>query len=188
MTMRLQAGSPAPRFEVEDVWGNPIRLRDFAGQPVLLSFLRNAACAVCNLRVHQLIERYPAYQRAGLVIVAVFESPPARVHAQVGRQDVPFPLVGDPQAKLYDRYGVETSEAKVAATIARPEMQPIVEAAAALGFPLIREDDSNFSRIPADFLIGPDLVVARAHYAAYVTDHLPLEAVEAYLRMTPAVV
>jgi thioredoxin-dependent peroxiredoxin len=186
--MRLHAGSPAPPFEVEDVWGNPIRLRDFAGQPVLLSFLRNAACAVCNLRVHQLIERYPSYQRVGLAIVAVFESPPERVRAQVGRQDVPFSLVADPRARLYDRYGVETSAAKVAATMVRPETDAIVDAAAALGFPLVREEDSNFFRIPADFLLGPDLVVVRAHYAAYVTDHLPLDAVEAFLGLTPAVV
>lgn len=182
--MKLHAGSPAPRFEVEDVWGTPVRLDDLVGRPILLSFFRNALCAICNLRVHQLIERYPAYASAGLAVLTVFESPAERVRDNVGKQDVPFTLIADPTARLYDLYGVETSAEKVEASAARPETPSIIDAAAAAGFQLTPEEGSNFLRIPADFLIGPDLVVARAHYAEYVTDHLPLDAVEAFLGLT----
>src|SRR5262245_60572110 len=119
--MRLHAGTPAPQFETEDAWGARIRLSDFAGRPILLSFFRNAACALCNLRVHQLIERFPDFRPADLAILAVFESSAERLRAGVGRQDVPFPLIADPDARLYDLYGVESSEEKVDATMARAE-------------------------------------------------------------------
>jgi peroxiredoxin len=36
----LQAGDPAPDFELEDTRGRLIRLTDLKGKPVVLAFLR----------------------------------------------------------------------------------------------------------------------------------------------------
>src|SRR5262249_12017898 len=179
--MQIQPGAPAPSFRVEDIFGDPISLNDYAGKRLLLSFFRNAACAICNLRVHQLIQRYPAYQRDGLEILAVFESPRANILQYVGKQDAPFPIIADPQGQLYALYGVEVSESKVAKTMSMPEAQVTIRAAAAQGFVLTPEGGSNFNRMPAEFLIGPDLIVRRAHYADYVMDHLPFEVIEQFL-------
>ena len=185
--MHIQVGSPAPAFQAEDIFGARIRLDDYAGTTVLLSFFRNAACAICNLRVHQLIERYAAYRRGGLAVLAVFELPRDRMLEHVGKQDAPFPLIADPRAELYALYGVEISEDKVAQTMAMPETQAIVSAAAAQGFALVKEEGSNFNRMPADFLIGPDRIVRQAHYAGYVMDHLPFTTIEQYLGLELAV-
>ena len=179
--MQIQAGTPAPLFYVEDIFGAPINLQDYAGKTMLLSFFRNAACAICNLRVHQLIQRYPAYQRSSLELLAVFESPRENILQYVGKQDAPFPIIADPQAQLYTLYGVETSEEKVAQTMQMPEAEGIIHEAAAHGFALTQEAGSNFYRIPADFLIGPNLIVQYAHYASYVTDHLPYEVIEQFI-------
>ena len=179
--MQIQPGTLARSFHVEDVFGTTISLDDYAGKRLLLSFFRNAACAICNLRVHELIERYPAYHRSGLEILAVFESPRENILQYVGRQDAPFPIVADPQAQLYGLYGVEVSEDKVAKTMSMPETQATIGAAAAHGFALTPEAGSNFDRMPADFLIGPDLIVQHAHYAEYVMDHLPFETIEHFL-------
>lgn len=179
--MSIHAGSLAPIFRTQDILGNPISLEDYAGQALLLSFFRNGACALCNLRVHRLIARYPEYQRRGLAVIAVFESPRERLLESVAQQDAPFPIIADPQAALYDRYGVETSEEKVAQTMRHPDLQAAVQDAAAHGFRLTPEEGSNFNRLPADFLIGPDLIVRQAHYATYVMDHLPFADIEATL-------
>lgn len=40
MSKLITPGDLAPDFELEDVQGNLIRLSDFRGQPVVLSFLR----------------------------------------------------------------------------------------------------------------------------------------------------
>jgi peroxiredoxin len=176
--MLIQPGMPAPTFRSTDLFGSPLDLADYRGRPLLLTFLRNAACALCNLRVHELITHYPALTQQGLALIAVFESPGERMLEHVAKQDAPFPLVADPAAHLYDLYSVESSEAKLAQTVAMPETQTAVAAAAALGFALTPEPGSNFSRMPADFLIGPDGVVLRAHYASFITDHLPLGAIK----------
>lgn len=176
--MLIQPGMSAPPFRTEDLFGDQLDLADYRGRTLLLTFLRNAACALCNLRIHQLITHYPALTQQGLAIVAVFESSRERMLEYVAKQDAPFPLVADPQARLYTLYGVETSEAKLAQTMAMPETDAAVQAAAALGFALTPEPGSNFNRMPADFLIGPDGVVVRAHYASVITDHLPLAVIE----------
>jgi peroxiredoxin len=36
----LSPGEPAPEFELTDVHGQPVRLKDYRGAPVLLAFLR----------------------------------------------------------------------------------------------------------------------------------------------------
>jgi peroxiredoxin len=136
---------------------------------------------MCNLRVHQMIQRYPEFQRMGLDVVAVFESPVASIHAHVGKQDPPFPVIADPDAVLYDLYGVEESADKVQRTIARPETAGIIRLAAEAGFRLAHEEGANMNRMPADFLIGPDGLVRLAHYAEFVTDHLPFAEIKACL-------
>jgi peroxiredoxin len=185
--MQIQAGAHAPAFSAEDIFGNPIELRDYAGKRLLLCFFRNAACAICNLRVHELILRYPEYRRGGLEILAVFESPRENMLQYVDRQDAPFPLIADPQARLYALYGVETSESKVAKTMSMPETQDTIRAAAAQGFALTQEAGSNFNRMPAEFLIGPDLTIQHAQYAKYVMDHLRFEVIEQFLGLGAAV-
>jgi peroxiredoxin len=175
---RLTAGDVAPDFAAMDLFGNRIDLAAFRGTHVLLSFFRNAACALCNLRVHHLIERHAALQSADVATIVVFESPVERVRRSVGRQGAPFPIIADPDARLYDLYRVETSETKVARTGELPGTLHVIAEAAAAGFPLTPEDGSNFLRMPADFLIGPTGVVLHAHYAQYVWDHVSLDAVE----------
>jgi thioredoxin-dependent peroxiredoxin len=176
--MRIKPGTPAPHFDTQDAFGTPIALEDYKGKWLLLSFMRNGACAICNLRVHELIERFPILQQHKLEIVTVFESPALSIQQYVGKQDAPFPIVPDPQAKLYELYGLETSEEKVNATMTRAETSGIIQQAAANGFELTPEEGSNFFRMPADFLIGPDLTVRTAHYAEYVYDHLGFDKLE----------
>ncbi|GEM46499.1 redoxin domain-containing protein [Deinococcus cellulosilyticus] len=173
----LHPGELAPAFQTQDFRGQTVQLSDFHGQFVLLSFFRNGACAMCNLRVHQLIQQQPAFKAAGVQTITVFESGLQSIEEHVGQQQAPFPILPDPQAKLYDLYQVETSEAKIQATMQRPDLQEHIQAAGEAGFVLTHEEGSNFHRMPADFLIGPDQNIWMAHYADYVYDHLPLEAI-----------
>ncbi len=180
-TTKLMVGMSAPAFKSVDLFDNPIDLEDFKGRWLLLSFYRNAACALCNLRVHELIGKHAAYKDVGLDMLAIFESPRANLQQYVGKQDAPFPIVGDPQAQIYDAYGIETSESKVKATMAAAEGQARVKAAADAGYALTQEEGSNFYRMPADFLIDPDGIIREAFYSELVGQHLNLELVDAHL-------
>jgi peroxiredoxin len=179
--MKLTVGMVAPPFATADIFGNPVTLTSYAGKRLLLTFFRNGACALCNLRVHHLIERFPAYQARGLCMAAVFESPRESVLRHVSKQHAPFPIIADPGAALYDLYGVETSQEKVLASLDHARNTGLIRAAEAIGYPLTPEEGSNFFRVPAEFLIGPDQRVELAFYAEVVGDHLAFADLDAAL-------
>ncbi|MGG1552557.1 redoxin domain-containing protein [Paenibacillus ferrarius] len=180
MIKHIQPGMPAPDFTAADIYGNPIALKDYQGRKVLLSFFRFSACALCNLRVHQLIGRFPAWQSQGMDVIAVFESPEPNMKQYVGTQAAPFPLVADPMALVYRLYGVETSEEKVQATLADGDTKNVIAQAAAVGFKLTPEEGSNFHRIPAEFIIDEQGIVQIAHYNRLLTDHLELASIDRF--------
>lgn len=180
----LSPGAIAPDFTFTGVDGVPLRLSDLRGRKVLLAFLRNAACALCNLRVRHFIRHYIQWSLQGLEVVAVFESSDSNMSQYVGRQEAPFPLIADPQADLYDLYGVEVSEEKLQATIADSKTQTFVAEAAAEGFALTPEEGSNMHRIPAEFLINEEGIVQVVHYGRLVTDHLPLDVIDRFADVT----
>jgi peroxiredoxin len=183
--MKLVPGTPAPQFEAEDIFGNPIDLKQYAGKPVLLSFFRNGACAICNLQVHKLIRRYPDFHQQGLEVIAMFESPRSSVLEYVSKQDAPFPIIADPEARLYDLYGVETDEVKVMAAVANPR-HDLIQEAEAIGYKLTHEEGSNFFRLPADFLICPSQDIDYVFYSDIVGDHIAFKTIEQFLDKLPA--
>src|SRR5690606_6069354 len=106
MNTRIQVGALAPGFELTDVFGAPVRLQDYRGNCSMLSFYRYASCPLCNLRVHRLIQQRDSFASQGLRLIAVFHSSPESIRRYVAQQEVPFPIVADPDKTLYNRYGV----------------------------------------------------------------------------------
>ncbi|MXQ52871.1 redoxin domain-containing protein [Shimazuella alba] len=182
MTIKRNIGEIAPSFQKQDQYGKTIHLKNYLGKKVLIAFFRNAACALCNLQVRQLINRYPFWNEKGLEIIAFFESPIENVQAHVGTQQSPFALVADPKAEIYDLYGVETSEEKVQGLLAdKQTMSSLTAKVEAAGLQLTHEEGSNFHRIPAEFLINEKGIIKVAHYNQSVHDHLPLKIIDQFV-------
>jgi peroxiredoxin Q/BCP len=110
--MNLERGQAAPLFATFDMYDNPIVLKKFRGHKVLLSFFRYASCPLCNLRVKQIMDLFPKFEKHDLQILAVFHSSKQNMLKNVGTMEPPFPLIPDPEAQLYKLYSVETSKYK----------------------------------------------------------------------------
>jgi thioredoxin-dependent peroxiredoxin len=175
--MKLSNGVSTPDFEGQRIDGTRFRLSEYKGSKILLSFFRNGACALCNLRIRELIVQYHEFQLRRIKIVTVFESSIEDMEPFVGRQHPPFDLIADPDGKIYAMYGVESSEEKVKYVIENHLADQQIKDAANAGFPLTKQVGSNFNRLPADFVIGPDFTITRAHYSNIVIDHLPIEQI-----------
>jgi len=178
--MRLNTGDPAPLFETTAMDGKPIQLAGLRGQKLLLAFFRYASCPLCNLRISELIRHQPDLQRQGLHIVAFFQSPPERIGQYVGRQGPPFPLVADPDHGIYRLYGVESSWSGFLKGGLRVGALATATARGFLPGPM----DGYKHLIPADFLIGTDLIIQTAYYGTDIGDHLPLPAIHQWLAQT----
>jgi hypothetical protein len=118
------------------------------------------------------------YHARGLDVLAVFESPRDSVLRHVSKQGAPFPIIADPSAVLYDLYGVESSEEKVTAPVDEAWRTGMIREAEAIGYRLTHEEGSNFFRMPADFLIGPDQRLQLAFYSSAVGEHIAFETID----------
>lgn len=107
----LDAGQPAPDFSGHDLNGKPIRLADYAGKPVMLTFW-SPECGACR-------EELPALQaiatdpNANVTLVTIVSGMPAAdVQQFVQQQGLTFPvLVDEPGniAKAYEITGIPVS-------------------------------------------------------------------------------
>ncbi len=180
LSNRLKQDGIAPVFSVEDLHGRTIDLEAYRGRWLLLSFYRYASCPLCNLRVHEISKLSPQWARQGLDVVGVFQSPREKILNYLGRQEVAFTLLPDPQQKLYAVYQVRHSWAGfIKAWLMRlPEIYRSV----------IRKQfypgtvEGGIHRIPADFLIDPAGRLAVAYYGKDIGDHLPVARIEAVLK------
>lgn len=177
--MKLVSGMSAPGFALTDAFGEPVRLDDYRGERLLLSFYRFASCPLCNLRVHQLLKHYPDWQGRGLHMVAVFESPAEHIHHYLDRHAAPFPIIPDPERVLYRAYGVQASWTGFLRAWTR-HLPMVFEAVVRRRF-LPGRMDGDWAMVPADFLIGPELRIADAFYGRHIGDHLPIERIDRFL-------
>lgn len=173
---RLTPGTAAPDFDAATWQGAPLSLASLRGRKVWLAFFRYAACPLCNLRVHDMIARHDEWKRAGLEVVAVFQSPPGDVAKHVGKQAPPFAIVTDPERVLYELYGVERS---VAGFVNPANLGGLARALTRGFVPGI--PNGPVDRLPADFLIDDAGVIVEARYAGRIGEHIPLEAVDAFV-------
>lgn len=171
--MRLRAGQSAPDFLVTDIHsGLPIRLDDFRGSKLLLSFHRYAACPFCNLHVHELNSRHAEFERLGLQVLALFRSGLDRTREQYEGREIAFPIGADPKLSAYRAYGIERSTLGMCLSFFHPRGL----LAAAKGF-WPGKIDADVRTLPADFLVTPDQKIARAFYATNIAQHLSLSEV-----------
>jgi peroxiredoxin len=183
--LKLEGGQPAPQFAVKDIYGRPISLANYAGSYLLLSFYRFAVCPLCNLRMWHLIRRFPDYQRQGLNILAFTESAPANAHGYLDRLQCPFPIVADLGSRVYAEYGLETSPFGVVRALLGRQAAYIEAARRNIGGWNILRMDGAFTRLPADFIIGPDQRIALAYYGRDSGDFLLFDDLDAFLRARP---
>jgi peroxiredoxin len=182
--MRLKVGQYAPLFDTTDMYGRRVSLADYYGRRTLLAFHRAANCPLCNLRLWHLINRYPAYQREGLAVIAFFESAPDFAHEYLDRLRPPFPLVADLGLSVYNLYGLES--ALTGALVARLTRWSVYRDAKRLhigGHPWFNPltMDGHVGRLPADFLLGPDMRIRTAYYGRDAGDFLLFSEIDAFV-------
>ena len=178
----LTIGAIAPDFDLESVLGGRRRLADLRGKKVLLSFLRNAECAVCNLWVATTHRQAPVWRESGLEVVAVFESSVDKMRAQLAARMPTFEVLADPDGVAHDLFGSRTDPERVKAVVASGVAASALRRAAAAGFEPRMEAGANFFRLPAEILIREDGTVAAVHVAEEVTDHFDPEIVTRFAR------
>jgi peroxiredoxin len=185
--MRLEVGQPAPQFTVQDLAGRTISLSQYAGHYLMISFHRYAVCPLCDLRLWHLGRLWEQYARQGLYLMTFVESTPDMTHWYLDRLNCPFPLVPDPHGAVYRQYGLEASPLGVARGLIGRQAEYREAGRRQLGGWNLWHiaTSGTFSRLPATFIIGPDLRIQLAHYGRDTGDFLLFSEVDRFLEARP---
>ncbi len=183
--MKLAPGMHAPAFSAVDVNGDPVALEHFRGRPLLLMFFRFAACPMCNLRLHDFAQAYPRlHADCGLSAVAFFHSSAQAIKKHAGRRGYEFPLVPDPQQKIYRQFGVENSWAGLLKSTILPSFYWDWMRSMRHGF--WGGADLQMTKMPADCFVAPDGKLLLVHYGKDIGDHLSMPDIERALEQLSA--
>ncbi|MGW6567384.1 peroxiredoxin-like family protein [Streptomyces sp. NPDC054975] len=187
----LVPGARVPVTTLAPVLGGPVALRDpdpDPGRLVHLQFRRFAGCPICHLHLRSFVRRYEEIEAAGIREVVVFHSPPEELRPHV--DGLPFPVVADPDKRLYAAFGVEASPR----SLLSPRAWGPIARAVVLGTwamlrgrarPPVRNPRGGRLGLPADFLITPDGHVAAAKYGTHADDQWPVDELLALAATRP---
>lgn len=100
----LDEGSRAPDFELPDQDGSPTRLSDYRGQTVVLYFYPQAGTEGCTTEACSFRDNWDAFQDADVQVIGVSTDPVEDIAAFADEQDLPFPLLSDPEGDVADAY------------------------------------------------------------------------------------
>jgi peroxiredoxin Q/BCP len=96
----------APDFELLDENGNPHKLSDYRGKPVLLYFYPKDDTPGCTTEACEFRDDYDQYGKAGVVIVGVSPDSPKSHKKFKEKYNLPFTLLSDENHSVCELYEV----------------------------------------------------------------------------------
>lgn len=107
----MGVGQKVTYFELPDQLDYPWSL---SGQletgPVMLVFYRGDWCPYCNGQLASYARQFAEFERRGTQLVGVSVDPPRNNARLVGKLQLPFPLLSDPEGELARSLGLWNSE------------------------------------------------------------------------------
>jgi peroxiredoxin Q/BCP len=102
----IQAGSPAPDFELPDQDGEPVRLSSLRGRTVVVYFYPKADTPGCTTQACSIRDRGDEYAAAGATVLGISPDPVTKVKKFHDKRDLNFTLLADADHAVCDAYGV----------------------------------------------------------------------------------
>jgi len=184
--MRLQEGALAPLFHARDLQGRSIALANYYGSPTLIAFYRAAACPVCCVRLWHLLRRATHLYQPTLQVIVLVDSAPAAAERYLPRFQSVIALIAERDqgpVDLAEAYGVRSSLVGAVRTRFKRRQAYAEAKEVGVGAQSLREQratfDGDWGRMPAEFLLWPDLRIAQAHYGTDAGDFLSVTVVDA---------
>lgn len=103
---QLKVGDKAPDFKTVDQHGNPVSLKDFKGQKLLLYFYPHDDTPTCTVQACNLRDHYADLSEAGIVVLGVSIDSEQKHQKFAAKHQLPFPLLVDESLEIVNRYGV----------------------------------------------------------------------------------
>jgi peroxiredoxin Q/BCP len=103
--MPIEEGKAAPAFTLTNQEGEKVALKDFRGQNVIVYFYPKDDTPGCTKEACGFRDLNREIQNAGAVILGVSPDNQASHERFIGKYELPFTLLTDPDKKVMIRYG-----------------------------------------------------------------------------------
>src|SRR3954447_19900153 len=103
--MRLNAGDPAPDFELLDADEQPFSLMQLRGARAILYFYPAALTPGCTTQACDFRDNLESLRRADVQVVGISPDLPAKLRTFREEHVLPFPLLSDPEHSVLEAYG-----------------------------------------------------------------------------------
>ncbi len=104
--MALNIGDKAPNFETIDQNSNPVKLKDFKGQKVVIYFYPKDNTPTCTVQSCNIRDNYDAFLAKGIKVFGISTSGLKAHQNFIKKFDLPFDLLLDTEHTITDLYGV----------------------------------------------------------------------------------
>ena len=106
----IEAGQPAPDFELPDAEGKPVRLADFRGKKaIVLYFYPKDDTPGCTAEACSFRDSYEDFSDAGAEVIGVSSDSTASHAKFAKRHKLPFTLLSDAKGEVRKKYGVPST-------------------------------------------------------------------------------
>jgi thioredoxin-dependent peroxiredoxin len=102
----IEPGDPAPDFELPDQDGDPVKLSDLRGQPVVVYFYPKADTPGCTVQACGVRDHRADYAKVGSVVLGISPDPVKKVKKFHEKYDLDFALLADEGHAVADAYDV----------------------------------------------------------------------------------
>ena len=172
---KINVGDTAPTFTVKDIYEKEITIP--SNSKTLLFFMRYAGCPICNLRMQELIENQSQQKDKGYQLIVVYQSSDSTLREYLKNENLTMTIIGDPNRKLYKKYGVEPSFWITFSSAFKRNTYKNKRDGERLYGSIKPKRDGSLMGIPADFIISENGLILRAYYGQSISDHLPLKEI-----------
>jgi peroxiredoxin Q/BCP len=104
----MKIGEKAPDFTLKDMNGDDWRLRDHAGETVVLLFYPGDNTPVCTAQLCSVRDNWSDYQATGAVVVGISTDSAESHKSFAGKHNLTLNLLADPQGATVEKYGMRS--------------------------------------------------------------------------------
>jgi peroxiredoxin Q/BCP len=102
----VEAGQKAPSFKGKNQSGESVSLKDYLGKKLAIFFYPEDDTPTCTEQACNLRDNYALLKKEGIEVVGISPDD-VKSHEQfIGKFELPYTLVADPQKKIIEAYGV----------------------------------------------------------------------------------
>lgn len=100
--------SPAPSFELTLPSGEPFRLQDYKGRPLIVIFYLGASCLHCSEQLQAFAPQNQKFENAGIDIVAISTDEQAKLLESLANygEKMPLQLMSDDKLEVFKKFRV----------------------------------------------------------------------------------